>query len=113
MGARGAVERHQLGAGIELVEIFRDGKRVPDLDAIMGEAGDKKGRRKEQEFGAGRGIVTRYLLLLELEASHFAEEPAAQRPRAIILAGNGEHGHALNPKDGCLRNYLAVQYEMH
>jgi hypothetical protein len=113
-GARGTVCRHKLGVWPQFVEIFGDGERVPDLDPVMAEAGDKKGRRKEKEFGAGRGIVARYLLLLELETGHFAEKPAAQRPGPVILAGYGERGHAAVPRfGGCLTNYLAAQNQMH
>jgi hypothetical protein len=32
------------------------------------------------------------VLLIEFEACHFAKQPAAQRPRAIVFAGNGEDG---------------------
>src|SRR5262249_13444539 len=69
-----------------------DGERVPDLDDVMGEAGDKKRRRQQQEFGPRGWDVARRLSFLELETGHFAKQPTAQRPGAVILAGDGERG---------------------
>src|SRR5205807_2069331 len=38
-GARRSARRHQLGLGAELIEVFGDRQRIPDLDAVVGEAG--------------------------------------------------------------------------
>src|SRR5262249_51517843 len=97
MGARATLCGHELGLGLQFVDIFRNGECVPDLDAVVGETGDEKRRRQQQEFGPRSGVVAGRLLLLELETGHLAKQPAAQRPRAIILAGDGERGHALSP----------------
>ena len=37
--------------------------------------------------------------LVEVEPGHLAEQPAAQRPRAVVLAGDGQRGlgHAVSP----------------
>ena len=90
MRARGAVLRQQAGLGHGLVEIFRDRQRVPDLDAVMGQARHQERGRQQQQFGAGRGIVAGDRLLLEIEPGHLAQQPAAQRPGAVVLAGDGE-----------------------
>ena len=90
MRARGERLRQQAGLGQDLVQIFGDRQRVPDLDAVMGEAGHQEGRRQQQQFGAGRGVVAGDSLLLEFEAGHLAQQPAAQRPGAVVLAGDGE-----------------------
>ena len=44
VGARGSVGGNKLGVRLQLVDVFRDGERVPDLDAVMGEAGNEKRR---------------------------------------------------------------------
>ena len=92
MRARGAVRRQQPGVGFELVEIFRDRQRVPDLDAVMRQARHQEGGREQQQFGAGGGVVARQDLLVEIEARHLAEQPAAQRPGAVVLAADRECG---------------------
>src|SRR5262249_23727846 len=97
VGARDSVGGNKLGVRLQLVDVFRDGERVPDLDAVMGEAGDKKRRRQQKEFGPRGWVVARRLSFLELETGHFAKQPPAQRPGAVILAGDGERGHGLVP----------------
>src|SRR5262249_20820840 len=71
-GAGRALLRNEAGIGADLVEIFGDGERVPDLHAVMGEAWDKKRRRQQQQLGPGRGIVARYLDLVELDSRDLA-----------------------------------------
>ena len=38
----------------------------------MNKAGDEKGRREQQQFGSGGRIVGADVLLLEIDAGHFA-----------------------------------------
>ena len=90
--ALGALLRQQARRGQQFMEIFGDGERVPDLDAIVGQAGDQERRRQQQQLGPRRGVVAADHLLLELQAGHFAQQPSAQRPGAVILAGDGECG---------------------
>ena len=80
----------------DFVEIVGDRQSIPDLDAVVGQAGHQKRRRQQEEFGAHRGIVRGHDLLGEIEPGELAQEPPAQRPRSVILAGNGERclGHA-------------------
>src|SRR5262249_34028543 len=98
VGARYTVGGNELGVGLQLVDVFRDRERVPDLDAVMGEAGDEKRRRQQKEFGPRGWVVARRLWLVELETGHFAKQPTAQRPGGVILAGDGERGHGLVPR---------------
>ncbi len=95
--AIGPIVRHKLSIGLDLVEIFGDRERVPDLHAFVGEAGHQERRRQQQQFGTCRGVVAARLLLLECEASHLAEQPSAQRPGAVVLAGDGERRHQASP----------------
>ena len=67
----------------------------------MGEAGHQERGRQQQQFGAGRGIVARRRDLLEVEPGHLAEQPAAQRPGAVVLAGDRQRGLGhLSPPQG-------------
>ncbi len=38
MGALRGIGRQQAGFGFELVQVFRDGQRVPDFQSIVGQA---------------------------------------------------------------------------
>jgi hypothetical protein len=80
------IERQKPGFGLEVVEIFGDRERVPDLDAVMGEAGNQERRREQQQFGASGRIIGRYHVDRDVEAGHLAQEPAAQRPRTVVPA---------------------------
>ncbi len=98
MRALRPVGRQQPGLRHDLVQIFGDRQRVPHLDAVMGQAGHQERRRQQQQFGAGRGVVGADMLLLEVQPGQLAQQPAAQRPGGIVLAGDGEragHGHSL------------------
>src|SRR5262249_34281034 len=112
LGAREGGGGNELGVWFHLVDVFRGGGRAPDLDAVMGEAGDEKRRRQQKEFGPRGWVVARRLSFLELETRHFAKQPTAQRPGAVILTGDGERGHGLVPRSAA-RNYLAPQHKMH
>ena len=57
MRAAARVLRQQPGVGQDLVEVFGDRQRVPDLDAVMGEAGHQERGRQQQQLGAGGGVV--------------------------------------------------------
>ncbi len=82
MRARGQRLRQQAGVGQDLVEIFGDRQRVPDLDAVMGEAGHQEGGRQQQQLGARRGIVAGDGLLLEFEPAilHSSQPRSDQEP---------------------------------
>ena len=43
--ARGAIRRQQAGLGADLGQVFGDGQRVPDLHAVMDQAGHQERRR--------------------------------------------------------------------
>src|SRR4029077_12232426 len=97
MRAGGAVRRHELGVRLQFIETFRDRQRVPYLDAVMGEAGHEKRRGQQKELGPGRGIVAVGLLFVEFETGHFAQQPTAQGPGAVVLAGDRERSHEFPP----------------
>src|SRR5690242_6807058 len=104
MGALRPIGRKQPRTGLDFVEIFSDRQRVPDFQAVVSKARHKERGRQQEQFRSSRGIVRRNLLLSEIEARHFAEPPAAQRPRAVILACDAEYsfGHADWPSSrGC------------
>src|ERR1700730_2320348 len=71
---------------------YCDRQGIPDPDAVMREARDEARGRQQQQLGPVRRVVNRYHLLDEFEAGHSAQEPAAKRPRGIILAADGENG---------------------
>src|SRR5260370_40094033 len=96
-GARDPLGGNEPGIGLQLVDIFGDGERVPDLDAVMGEAGDEKRRRQQKKLGPRGWVVARRLLLLELETGHFAEQPPAPRPEPVIPAWDANRGHDWPP----------------
>jgi hypothetical protein len=48
--ARGAIPRDEAGVRLELVEVFGDRERVPDLHAVVLEAGDEKRGREQQQL---------------------------------------------------------------
>ena len=79
-GARHAVGGNELGVGLQLVDVFRDRERVPDLQAIMGQPWHQKGRRQQQQFRPRGGVIRADMVLFKLDTSHFAEQPSAQRP---------------------------------
>ncbi len=90
MRARGFSFGSRPASGRVSLRYSRDRQRVPDLDAVMGEAGHQEGGRQQQQFGARRGVVAGDHLLLEVEAGELAQQPAAQRPGAVVLAGDRE-----------------------
>lgn len=54
MGAAHAVGRQQSDLGRDFVEELSDGKRVPDLGSLTGEAMNQDRRRQQQDFRAPR-----------------------------------------------------------
>src|SRR6516164_4869561 len=97
MGALCPVGRKQSCIRIDLVEIFSDRQRVPDFQVVVSKAWHQERRRQQEQFRSSRGIVCRDLPLFKIKARHFAQQPAAQRPRPVILACDAEYSlrHAL------------------
>jgi hypothetical protein len=80
VGARGTVGRQQAGLGLQLGQILGNPERVPDFDAVMYQARHQERGGEQQQLCASGGIIDRHHLLLELEAGHPAQQPAAHRP---------------------------------
>ena len=99
MGALDALGGQQMGFWFQLGEVLRDRERVPDLGAIVVQAGHQKRRRQQQELRSRRGIIGGHRLLDELQAGHLAEQPAAQRPGRVVLAADRKYGccHSARP----------------
>jgi hypothetical protein len=74
------------------MQVFGDCQRVPDLQAVMGKPWHQEGRRQQEKFCPRGRVVRTDMLLFKVDAGHFAEQPSAQRPRAVIFAGDGEDG---------------------
>jgi hypothetical protein len=73
--AAGALDprgRKEAGLRPQFIEVFGDRQSIPDLDTLMGQAGDQKGRRKQKKLGARRGVVAAGLFLLERQAGELA-----------------------------------------
>jgi hypothetical protein len=47
------------GLGLDLVQVFADGQRVPDLDAAVLQRGHQHGRRQQQHLGLHGRVVRR------------------------------------------------------
>jgi hypothetical protein len=90
VGAGNLVGRQQARFRLQFVQIFADRQGVPDLDRAMLQAGHEEGRRQQQKLCPRGRIVERGDLFVELQPGHFAQQPAAQGPRGIVLATDGE-----------------------
>ena len=86
MGARDAIRRAAGRRRADLVQVLGDRQRVPDLRAIVRQAGHADRRRQQQELLARVGVVGRDHHLVEVEPGEARQQPAAQRPRRIVLA---------------------------
>ena len=93
--------REQAGVRPDFMEVFGNGQRVPDLQPRYGSG---RGRGKTAIATAIRraseGSSVETLLLVEVQAGHFAQQPAAQRPGAVVFAGDAESSncHAVPPR---------------
>ena len=76
----------QAGLGPDLVEVLGDRQRVPDLRAVVRQARHADRRRQQQQLLARVGVVGRDHHLVELEPGEARQQPAAQRPRRVVLA---------------------------
>src|SRR4029077_3906493 len=92
MGALRLVGRQQPGLGLDLMQILGDRQGIADLEPVVHQARHQERRRQQQQLGPRRRVVGADMLLLEIEIRHFAQQPTAQRPRAVVLAGDGESG---------------------
>ena len=92
MRARRRVGGQQPGLRLDLVQVLGDRQRVPHLDALVGQARHQDRRRQQQDFLARIGVVGRNHHLLELEAGEPRQQPAAQRPRRVVLAADRKRG---------------------
>ena len=90
MRARLDVLRQELRAGLQLGEIFGDGERIPDFDAVMGQHRDTVRRGQQKQLGAHRWVVYGDDLFLDVELRELAQKPAPQRPRGIVLTAYGK-----------------------
>ena len=77
-----------------LGEIFGNRQRVPHLEPVMDEARDEDRRRQQQNLGARVGIVRRRRPP-RIRAGELGQQPAAERPRGIVLAADGQDASAM------------------
>src|SRR6266403_1377319 len=102
MCPRNAVRRQQAGVRPDLVEIFRNGQRIPYGSALVAQTWHQDRGRQQQHFRPRGRIVRRGNDFVELQHGKPDQEPAAQRPRRIVLAADGEccfrHGFSLNAR---------------
>ncbi len=99
-GARLGIGRQQAPLGLDLVEVFADGQRVPDLDAAMlaatAPASTTRAAASRPSSPGRPGEIT---FSLKSSPASSAHQPAAQRPGAVVLAADGENGfgHGVAP----------------
>ena len=86
-GGQGAGLRSKRGIGgpdpllgVALREVFEDGERLPDDDAIRGESGHPTCRRVALDIGARRREIERDDHFLESDLKMAHEQPGPQRP---------------------------------
>ena len=89
-----------------LVEVLADGQGVPDHEVVVAQPRHQERRRQQQELGPGVGIVAIDDLDGEVQPGELAQQPAPERPRAVVAAVDGECGlrHGCSSgtaRDGC------------
>ena len=78
MRPRCAVAGQQTRPGLDFVQVFADGERVPDLDSAVRQARYEDRRRQQQELLARVGVVGRDHDLLEGQSGESRKQPPAQ-----------------------------------
>ena len=71
-----------------LVDVLADGQRIPDRHAVVDQSRHQHRGRQQQQFLAVVGVIDVDPLLDDVQPSHPAEQPAAQRPGRIVLGGD-------------------------
>ena len=84
------LDRQQPGLRPDLGEVLADGHIVPDRASLVVQAGHQHRGREDQQFRARGRIGDGQHVFGEVEAGELGQQPAAQRPRRIILAADGE-----------------------
>ena len=114
----------QAGLGLQVVQIFGDRQRLPDRQAAMQQHRHAARRRVLADRRLRLGQVERHHDLLEVDAGDPGHQPAAQRPRRVVLVADHQRevGHSPSPvtslasrhfgRQSCLLHYSLVSMSM-
>ena len=61
-------------------------------EAVVVEPGHQERRREQQQLGPGVGVGLAITSIVEVEPGELAQQPAPERPRAVVPAVDGERG---------------------